>query len=592
MNRTAIFHRTYSEYSFATAPDRVVIRLRAAKGDLDCCTLHYGDRMEQKSPITITSVTMQVRYSDRLFDYFEAIIDPKVTRLCYYFELVKGGEKVYYYNDDFHAEPDINRQLYYNFHYIRTEDMAEVPDWFKKAVVYQIYPDSFATKHAEITGKPREVHRAGQVFSSHNGGTLAGVRANLDYLQDLGITCIYLTPIFAANSWHKYDTVDYFKIDPCFGTKKELHTLVDDCHARGIRVILDGVFNHCGPDFFAFKDLREKGKESPYYDWFYAHKFPLKTSPKPNYECFAYVASMPKLNTGNPEVVKYFTKVGTYWLKEFGIDGWRLDVANEINHDFWRQFRHAIKKVNPEAVLIAEIWDDARSFLSGDQFDSAMNYNLTFAVLDAIAHRKTSPQDLVDRCSYLQMRYQEPIAQGQMNLIDSHDVPRFLSECGENRAMLKQGAAFLLTHVGAPTICYGDEQGLKGFSEAEYRQPMPWGKQDVDLHDFYKSLIGLRKKYQEEINGGFFFHFADAQILVYGAAVQDRGFVVAMNLSDQPLERVLPKPHQLSQLQQITGDGEFAGLVDEETRGNAYVGEDGQLHVQLPADGLAFLQSC
>lgn len=545
MNRSAIFHRTYSEYSFATSPKRVVVRLRAAKGDLDGCWVCYGDRMDPNNPIIITRMQMSVRFSDSLFDYYEAEFDPGVTRLCYYFELRKGSEKVFYYNDGFFEKPHINRQLYYNFHYIRIEDMAHVPDWFRKAVVYQIYPDSYATSKGYISGQERYVEIDGQIYESKNGGTLRGIRENLPYLQELGITCIYMTPIFAANCWHKYDSVDYFQIDPCFGTKEEFRALVDDCHEKGIRVILDGVFNHCGPGFFAFQDLLKNGENSRYRDWFYVKEFPIKGGPRPNYECFAYVDFMPKLNTGNPEVAKYLLDVGAYWVREFDIDGWRLDVANEIDHNFWREYRKAIRQIKEDAVLIGEIWDDSRSFLEGDQFDSVMNYNLTFAIIDAIAKKELTAKEFAERVSYLLMRYQEPIQQAQMNLIDSHDVPRFLSQVDGNRDKLKMAALFLLTHVGAPMVFYGDEQGLAGWHEIEYRRPMDWSLSDTEMFGFYRKAIQLRQKYMDAILTGYRIYHADAEILVYGCEKDNRGFLVAMNLSDHTQHRMIPIPEGL-----------------------------------------------
>ena len=270
MKKEAIFHRTYSEYSFAEAPDLVVIRLRAAKADLESCTLCFGDRMEPKSPISITEAEMTLRFSDAMFDYFEVEIDPGVTRLCYYFRLSSGGEALYYYSDCFHEQPEENRQLYYNFHYIRSEDMDSVPDWWRKAVVYQIFPDSFASSRRRISCESRVEHLPdGQACASKLGGTLRGVTENLDYIASLGFNCIYLTPIFAANSPHKYDTIDYFEIDPCFGSKDDLRRLVSGCHERGMRLVLDGVFNHSGPDFFAFRDLVENGEDSRYRDWYY-----------------------------------------------------------------------------------------------------------------------------------------------------------------------------------------------------------------------------------------------------------------------------------------------------------------------------------
>lgn len=554
MNRSAVFHRTYSEYSFATAPDRVVIRLRAARGDLDACHICYGDRMDPNSPIAVTREQMAVRFTDSLFDYYEAIFDPKVTRLCYYFELKKGGETTFYYNDGFFSAPDENRQLYYNFHYIRIEDMAHVPDWFKSAVVYQIYPDSFASSQGYIAGQEKHVVYDGKVFSSRHGGTLRGICNNLPYLNELGIDCIYMTPIFAANSWHKYDTVDYFEIDPCFGTKEDFRMLVDACHKKGIRVILDGVFNHCGPDFFAFQDLRENGAASPYKDWFYVQEFPPKGGPRPNYECFAYVDSMPKLNTGNPETARYLLEVGTYWVQEFDIDGWRLDVANEVDHDFWRQFRKAIRAIKADAVLIGEIWDDARSFLEGDQFDSAMNYNLMFAIVDAIANGRLTALQFAQRISYLLMRYQEPIQAAQMNLIDSHDIPRFLSQAGGSRDKLKQAVLFLLTHTGVPMVFYGDEQGLSGWHESEYRRPMDWSDPASDLFAFYQKAIRLRRNYTAAIRSGYRILSADEDVLTYCCVHHSEGFLVVMNLSDRHQYRSILVPQALNRVLQSPVD--------------------------------------
>lgn len=545
MNRSAVFHRTCSEYCFATSPERVVLRLRTEKADLDACWVCYGDRMDPSSPIVITRIPMSVKFSDSLFDYYETEFDPGVTRLCYYFELQKKNETLYYYNDTFHSEPHINRQLYYNFHYIRVEDMAHIPDWFRRAIVYQIYPDSFATSKGFISKCAHTCDMNGQTCESKNGGTLQGIRENLPYLQDLGITCIYMTPIFAAASWHKYDTIDYFQIDPCFGTKDEFRKLVNECHERNIRVVLDGVFNHCGAGFFAFQDLLCNGANSRYRDWFYVKDFPVKGGAKPNYECFAYVDFMPKLNTGNPEVAQYILDVGTYWIREFDIDGWRLDVANEIDHDFWRKYRKAIRKEKDDAVLIGEIWDDSRSFLEGDQFDSVMNYNLTFAIVDTIARQEMSAKEFAERVSYLLMRYREPMQQAQMNLIDSHDVPRFLSQAGRSREKLKLAALFLLTHVGAPMVFYGDEQGIPGWHEIEYRQPMIWSSKDTELYAFYKELIRLRKKYMDSILVGYRIYYADKQVLVYGCENAGAGFLVVMNLCNEPQERMVSIPKGL-----------------------------------------------
>lgn len=542
MKKEAIFHRTYSEYSFAEAADLVVIRLRAAKADLESCTLCFGDRMEPKSPISITEAEMTLRFSDAMFDYFEVEIDPGVTRLCYYFRLSSGGEALYYYSDCFHEQPEENRQLYYNFHYIRSEDMDSVPDWWRKAVVYQIFPDSFASSRRRISCESRVEHLPdGQACASKLGGTLRGVTENLDYIASLGFNCIYLTPIFAANSPHKYDTIDYFEIDPCFGSKDDLRRLVSGCHERGMRLVLDGVFNHSGPDFFAFRDLVENGEDSRYRDWYYPKSYPLDVSSLPNYECFAYVGSMPKLNTGNPETARYLIDVGLYWIREFDIDGWRLDVANEINHDFWRAFRREVRALKPDAVLIGEIWDDARSFLDGEQFDSAMNYNLTFAIDDFFAYGRLSAREFMQRVQQLLVRYRRRIQQAQLNLIDSHDVPRFLTKCGGDERRLRLAALFLFTHPGVPMLFYGDERGLSGWHEAEYRQPMDWSGSECPLSDFIQYAIKLRHKYGTAIQYGWRELFSEESTLAYKAELGGHGFTIAMNVSETPRMIYLPE---------------------------------------------------
>ena len=333
MEKSAVLHKPYSEYCFALATNKLVIRLRAKREDLKSCYLYYGDRMDPHTPIDVTRVQMELAYQDEWFDYFEAEFEINITRVCYYFKLTdQCGETIYYYNQDFHNEVVLNRQLYYNFHYVREEDIPDVPEWAKNAIVYQIYPDSFATGKGFISKVGNRIKNADGSFSeSKFGGTLKGITENIDYLVELGINCIYMTPIFKSLSWHKYDSVDYLEIDPCLGTKENLKELVETCHQNGIKVILDGVFNHCSPDFFAFKDVLEKGEQSQYVDWFYIKNFPIVRKPCPNYECFAYVDTMPKLNTGNEEVKKYLGRnviFQEYIPSSFGRDI-RLQVVGD-----------------------------------------------------------------------------------------------------------------------------------------------------------------------------------------------------------------------------------------------------------------------
>lgn len=450
MNYEAIYHSTDSSYCHALDKNTVVIRLRAKRGDLEQCIVCYGDRVCPEEMVRVESAKMRLAASDRFFDYFEAVLHVRITRLCYYFILSDGRTSVYYYGYDFHDRLGSNRNQYFQLPYIREEDIADVPEWAKRAVIYQIFPDSFASAERSLTGTGREIQIEGDPAvrsKSRLGGTLGGIVDNIGYLEDLGINCIYLTPIFTAGEYHKYDTIDYFSVDPCLGDMKTLKELVARCHSSGIRVILDGVFNHCGAGFFAFRDVLEKGEASKYKDWFFIKSFPVNFD-EPNYECFAYVRNMPKLNTGNSEVVEYLTNVGVYWIKEADIDGWRLDVANEVDHGFWRHFRKAVRAVKPDAFLVGEVWYDAPEWLSGDQFDSLMNYSFLYTCTDFFAKRVINVKQFSDRIGYLLMRYRKNVQYAQMNLLDSHDVPRFLSQAGLFNFDLGEGIITTL-HTGS-----------------------------------------------------------------------------------------------------------------------------------------------
>ena len=486
MNKQAVFHMPQSQYAYALGSHSMMVRLRADKRDYLTVKLCYGDRVDPLNPIRIKEIPMEKKASDDLFTYYEAVISDEYTRICYYF-LIQGEKEEFYYNErGLQTICPTNRTEFFQFPYLHKTDLIAPPAWAKDIVMYHIFPNSFASGKQEY----------------HSHGTIRGILENVDYLVDLGITCIYLNPVFFANSYHKYDTIDYFFIDPSFGTKEEFSLLTSTCHEHGIAVILDGVFNHCGPDFFAFRDVRMKGKESEYYDWFYDMPPEVFFCDPPNYEAFAYVKEMPKLDTSNPKVEEYFLKVGTYWTKELDIDGWRLDVANEINHDFWRKFKKAVKEVKPNAFFIGEIWEDANVWLQGDQFDSTMNYRFRYLCEDFFGKRTLKPSEFHEQIQKMIYRYPHMVSLVQMNLLDSHDVPRFLSSCEGDRRRMELAFFYLFMSYGIPSVFYGDEMYVEGTTEPEYRAHMPWDRKEHCFQKF-KEWIALRKKHSALRNGTY-----------------------------------------------------------------------------------------
>lgn len=516
MNKSAVLHIPLSQYAYAQDEHTLMIRLRTEKGDIKRCTLYYGDRVDPVEPIAVKELPMQKAATDDLFDYYETAVKDIYTRVCYYFLLDDGSGQEYYYGRNFCEKMTCNRTEYFQFPYIRREDIIDIPAWAKDIVMYHIFPDSFASGKRTLDGSGKCVALPeGADSVSHLGGTLNGVKENLDYLKALGVNCIYLNPIFAANSYHKYDTIDYFAIDPCFGELSDLKELVRQCHENGIRVILDGVFNHCGPDFFAFRDVLKQGKASEYYDWFYYMPEPVEYTDPPSYEAFAYVKEMPKLNTGNPKVAEYLCEVGTYWIREADIDGWRLDVANEINHDFWRRFRREVRRVKPDAFLIGEIWEDAGCWLTGDQFDSTMNYTFSYLCKDFFAKGTMNVTEFDAQIQRMIMRYPWSVTLAQMNFLDSHDVPRFLSYCEGDRRKLELAFFYLFMGVGVPSIFYGDECYIEGTAECDYRQAMPW-KAGQNCAETFRQWITLRTEHSALRRGSYCSVYCDDATGCYG----------------------------------------------------------------------------
>ncbi len=379
-----------------------------------------------------------------------------------------------------------------------------VPYWVSDAVFYQIFPDRFA--NGDPDNDPPNVAPWGSTPTIWNfmGGDLRGIVQRLDYLLDLGITALYLNPIFLSSSNHRYNTYDYYRIDPKLGTMADFRALLDACHANGIRVILDGVFNHCGRGFFAFSDVLENGEHSPYKDWFHIKRFPVQAygeGPAEDYAAWWGFKSLPKFNTDNPQVRRYLLDVARYWIRQ-GIDGWRLDVPNEIDDDaFWQEFRAVVKAENPDAYLVGEIWTADPRWVQ--HFDGLMNYPLREALLGFLDGTLSASQ-VAERLQQLQRLYPHAQTFAMYNPLGSHDTERVRTLLG-SAAKVKAAFALLFAYPGAPAVYYGDEVGLEGGKDPDNRRAFPWEPQawDTDLRAWVQRLIALRKRYAALRRGAF-----------------------------------------------------------------------------------------
>lgn len=403
------------------------------------------------------------------------------------------------------------------------------PDWVPDAIFYQIFPDRFY--NGDPSNDPSGTEPCGNTPTRDNffGGDLQGILQKLDYLQGLGVNALYLNPIFRARTNHKYDTCDYFEVDPAFGSNDLLKELVRELHRRDMRIILDGVFNHCGDGFWAFEDVKAQGAASPYADWFIVHSYPIRANPS-SYYTFDGAPYLPKLNLNHRPVQEYILKVATYWMKEAGIDGWRLDVPWKVPFNFWREFRSSVKRVNPDAYLVGEIWRDARPWIKGDTFDGVMNYCLRDYVLAFCVYQTMDAEDFDYELTQMRKDHGQT-AEFMLNLLGSHDTPRTLTLCeGDiNRAVM--ALAFLMTYIGAPMIYYGDEVGMTGGDDPLCRGRMVWDEAlwNHRLRELYGRLIRVRRQHPALRRGIFRTIWTFNGIYAYSRVYDDDALLILLN---------------------------------------------------------------
>lgn len=537
MNHEALYHRHKQNWAFAYDRSTIYIRLRAKRDDIEKADVCYGDKYDWHQ--TEKRGSMIKLASDSLYDYWEAAVHPPYGRLSYRFHLQSGDEQLYYGERWCKAVPSENSDGNFEYPYLNRADLFVPPEWVKDAVFYQIFPERFA--NGDKSRNPARIEAWGGKPEGNNyfGGDLQGVIDHLDHLVQLGVNAIYFTPLFEADTNHKYDTKDYLKVDPHFGTNALLRELVEACHRRGIRVLLDIVFNHCGDAFPPFADVLEKGESSRYADWFLARERPLqfKGCELP-YETFSFEPNLPKFNTANPEVSEYLLNIADYWIRTADIDGYRLDVANEVDHRFWRKLREVVKAAKPDAYIVGEIMHDSMAWLGGDQLDAVMNYPVRDSVIKFFARRVMDGKEFADSIGAQLAAYPLQAVEASFQVLGSHDTPRLLTLCAGNIEQSKLAVVFQFTYYGAPCIYYGDEIGLTGENDPDNRKCMIWDEsgQNRDLFRFYQSMIRLRQSNPALRTGRFrFIHARDRDYRVaYERWDDGNRFIIAMNASPEP----------------------------------------------------------
>lgn len=504
MDEKAILHSPESKFCFALNANTLCLRLRISKSDFpEKVNVIYGGKytfaLERQTAV------MQRYCEDRLYAYYTITLTVTDVRVVYVFEIIENKKRYYFSEDGLSTKYDFELSYYncFQYAYINTCDLIKPVDWMSTATFYQIFVDRFFMGNKEkdrgyITMKWGDIPNP----KSFAGGDIQGITEKLFYLKNLGINALYLTPVFCSISNHKYDISNYFEIDPQFGSKEDLKELITKAHALGIRIVLDAVFNHCSDQLSQFQDVLKNGKKSKYYDWF------IITKDEPfEYEMFGACAYMPKFNTSNPEVCEYLIHIATYWIKEFDIDGWRLDVSDEISHDFWRQFRKAVKAVKTDCILIGENWHDANIYLRGDQFDSIMNYAFTKACLDFYAFNQFHAEDVAHKLNEILMRNTDTTNQMMLNLLDTHDTHRFLTRVNGDKDKLMSALALTYFFPGSPCIYYGTENAMEGGYDPDCRRALDW---EVAAKDNpVKALIQCLTKLKHQVD------FADINVKIY-----------------------------------------------------------------------------
>lgn len=532
-------------FCYMTKDGELNLRLQVQRQGVDRAELILDGR--EKLPMKF--------YAENNFYQFYAIqFKPEKEEFTYYFKVTVGEEVAYLgQNGAVTSVDEIEPFVIYT----NSVQTFATPDWAKGAVIYQIFPERFYNGDPSNDPKPGEwdvygnpvVVRSWDQYpvnpprgSDFFGGDLQGVLDKLDYLEELGVQAIYFNPIHESISNHKYDATDYLKVDDNFGTNELFKKLVKEAKKRGIYIIIDGVFNHTGTEFWAFQDIIKNGEDSPYVDWYRIYSFPVSPE-KGNYDCWNGFSSLPELNYKNPEVREYILDVVRYWLS-LGVKGIRLDAPKEVPHEFWQELYRVAKEIDPEVLIIGEIWDDASPWINNKEFDSTMNYVYRKLMIKFFIERIKRPSRFAKELGMDLTRYPEPVVHVLYNMVSSHDVERFLTLARGNVDLIKPFVIFQFTYLGAPAIYYGDEVGMEGGKDPDCRRPMIWDpeKQNQDLLNLYKTMIKIRRSYPALQRGSFRVVYTDdkRRIFAFEREYEGERIISVINNSDDVHTLTIP----------------------------------------------------
>lgn len=540
MTELDIYHMDESNLSFAIDSKTVVIRLKVKKNiNLKDVLIHYGVKYAIKK---FKEKEMILKYKTESFKYYEVILNLTDRRLSYFFSFKLNNKQYYYTEDGFLDSIDFDDNEYTMFQigYINDNDIHNEVSFAKSTVFYQIFPDRFYQGISDKDTSYINLKQGGIINRDcFYGGDLQGIIDKIPYLKELGINAIYLTPIFQSMTNHKYDTLDYYNVDKMFGNNDTLKELVTKLHENNIKIILDLVFNHVSYFNEMFIDAKEKGKDSKYFNYFVVHGDKIEDDDKSfNFDSFSMWKYMPKLNTSNKEVQEFLLGITKHYIENYDVDGYRLDVADEVCHDFWRKFRQECKSLKKDFYILGEVWPDAHSYLNGDQFDGVMNYPFRKAVIDYYMNHHDASKLASDLNNCL-VSHTSMVNNMMYNLLDSHDSPRFLYQINDDVDLIKQAWSIDFMFVGIPSLFYGDEILLSGGHDPQCRIPMKFelNKVEQDMFNFMKNIISIRKNNLELQEGDINIYSKNKLFYIERSSIEtNKKIVLVLNNTDKEVK--------------------------------------------------------